>query len=270
MNSASVKRGAPLVSSASIADQYQKVIVALFRKMAEEAERELKAMFHDPAYALDAEANPASRARIIINDLKRKYAKYFNRLARTATNRMIRATIRHSTATVGMSLREISADLQLDAAFLNSGRLKEIVMASTQEAAQLIKTIPDQYLSQVQGQVMRSITTGSGLETLMPFMREKYGQNVRKARSVALDQTRKAYSNISNARMQDAGVEEFEWRHIRRAKQPRHQHIQWSGKIFRFDAPPVDDRFGPVLPGQAINCNCLAIPVLRFGKNDDD
>jgi SPP1 gp7 family putative phage head morphogenesis protein len=269
MNSASVKRGAPLISSATIADQYQKAIIALFRRMAEEAESELKAMFHDPAYALDAEANPASRARIIINELKRKYAKYFNRLARTATNRMIRATIRHSTVTVGMSLREIAPDIQLDPAFLNSGRLKEIVMASTQEAAQLIKTIPEQYLSQVQGQVMRSITTGSGLETLMPFMREKYGQNVRKARSVALDQTRKAYSNISNARMQDAGITEFEWRHSHGTKVPRQQHLDWNGKIFRFDDPPVDDRFGPVLPGIAINCKCFARPVLTFGKKDD-
>jgi len=237
--------------------------------MSEEAERELKKMFNDPGYAMDAvDGNPASRARIIINYLKRKYGTYFNRLSKAATERMIRQTIRHSSATLNMSLKDVAEDLELDPAFLNSGRLREIVQASTQEAAQLIKTIPEQYLSQVQGQVMRSITTGSGLQTLMPFMREKYGQNVRKARNVAHDQTRKAYSSISNARMQAAGIEEFEWCHSHGGKTPRPQHEEWNGKTFRFDKPPVDDTFGPVLPGIAINCRCFARPILKFGYKD--
>lgn len=264
------KRGGALISSASIADQYQKAVVALIVKMCAESERELKAMFNDPGYAMDAvDGNPASRARIIINYLKRKYSKYFAKLAQVATERMIRQTIKHSTVTVGMSLREIAKDLELDPAFLNSGRLREIVIASTQEAAQLIKTIPEQYLSQVQGQVMRSITTGGGLATLVPFLREKYGQNVRKARSVAHDQTRKAYSNISNARMVDAGVQEFEWCHSHGGKTPRPQHLGWNGKTFRFDKPPVDDTFGAVLPGIAINCRCFARPILNFGVKDE-
>lgn len=269
MNSASVKRGGALISSASIADQYQKAIVALVKKMAEESEKELRKMFNDPGYAMDAvDGNPASRARIIINYLKRKYGKYFNRLAQVATERMIKQTIKHSTVTLNMSLKDIAKDLELDPAFLNSGRLREIVTASTQEAAQLIKTIPEQYLSQVQGQVMRSITTGSGLQTLVPFLREKYGQNVRKARNVAHDQTRKVYSSISNARMVNAGVEEFEWCHSHGGKTPRQQHLDWNGKVFRFDKPPVDDSFGAVLPGIAINCRCFARPILNFGLKD--
>jgi SPP1 gp7 family putative phage head morphogenesis protein len=102
----------------------------------------------------------------------------------------------------------------------------------------------------------------------MPFMREKYGQNVRKARNVAHDQTRKAYSSISNARMQAAGIEEFEWCHSHGGKTPRPQHEEWNGKTFRFDKPPVDDTFGPVLPGIAINCRCFARPILKFGYKD--
>jgi SPP1 gp7 family putative phage head morphogenesis protein len=269
MNSASAKRGGALISSASIADQYQKAIIALIRKMHDDADREFRRMFNDPGYAMDAiDGNPASRARIIINYLKRKYGKYFNKLAQVATDRMIRQTIRHSTVTLNMSLKEIAKDLELSPEFLKSGRLKEIVMASTQEAAQLIKTIPEQYLSQVQGQVMRSITNGTGLETLVPFLREKYGQNVRKARNVAHDQTRKAYSSISNARMQSAGIEEFEWCHSHGGKTQRKQHLEWNGKTFRFDDPPKDEQFGPVLPGIAINCRCFARPILKFGYKD--
>jgi SPP1 gp7 family putative phage head morphogenesis protein len=270
MNSVSAKRGGALISSASIADQYQKAVVALIVRMCAETERELRAMFTDPGYAMDAvDGNAASRARIIINYLQRKYGKYFNKLAKVATDRMIRRTIKHSTVTLGMSLREIAKDLELDPAFLNSGRLKEIVTASTQEAANLIKVIPEEYFKQqVQGQVMRSITSGSGLQTLVPFLREKYGQNVRKARQVARDQTRKAYSSISNARMVDAGIEEFEWCHSHGGKVPRKQHLDWNGKTFRFDKPPVDDRFGAVLPGIAINCRCFARPILNFGAKD--
>ena len=262
--------GSPLISNGSIADKYAKAVQALIREMARETATELKAMFSAPGYALDGDdldevedGSPAARSQIILNKLMKKYRGKFDDLATMATDRMINATLKHVDTTAGLSLREIGAGFELPDFW--SSRLREIVAASTKEATQLIKTIPEKFLSQVQGQTMRSITSGRGMADLTPFLTEKYGQNLRKAKNVALDQTRKAYSNLSAQRMQDAGVEEFEWRHSRGGHDPRKQHEGWSGKIFRYDDPPVDETFGPVLPGRAINCRCFARPVLRFG-----
>lgn len=265
--------GDPLISSAAIAEKYSAAIQDLIREMARETRSELIAMFEAPGYSLDnrsisrvKDGSPAARGRIIIARLLKKYQGRFDDLARAATARMVRATIKHADATAGMSLRQMSKSLTLPNSW--SPRLKEIVAASTQEAAQLIKTIPEQFLGQVQGQVMRSITTGRGLADLTPFLAEKYGQNMRKARNVALDQTRKAYSALSAQRMQDVGIKEFVWKHSRGGVHPRKQHQEWDGKTFRYDDPPVDERFGPVLPGWAIGCRCFARPVINFGDDD--
>lgn len=130
----------------------------------------------------------------------------------------------------------------------------------------LIKLIPQKYLGQVQGAVMRSITSGNGLKDLIPFMNEKYKQNTRHAKMVAYDQTRKAYNSIAAGRAQSAGVTEFEWIHSGGGKHPRIDHIALNGKKFRFDDPPViDKRTGERgLPGVAINCRCSFRPLVSF------
>lgn len=257
--------GGALHPSASIAAQMERTMTTLIKAMARETERELRQMLDSPEYAMDTDGNPASRARIILSGIRRKYEPLFAKWAAKAAKRMVNASLRQSTTTLRMSLHEIAEDLTLSPDLFNS-RLREVVTASTNEAAMLIRTIPTDYLTKVQGAVMRSITSGSGLSTLVPFLRKQYGENIRKARNVAHDQTRKAYGNINATRLQAMGSESFEWRHSHGGKHPRPQHEAWNGKIFRWDDLPVDDRFGPVIPGQAINCRCFARPVFTVNK----
>ncbi len=263
-----------LISSAGIAEEYAKGTEALIRRMALEVKKELEAMFNHPGYALDAveNGNPASRARILINQILQKYKPVFGKWAKQATDRMISRALKHSERSLEMSLKEISKDFALSPDLM-SERLKEVVTASTNEAAQLIKTIPEQYLSEVQGAVMRSITSGTGLKTLVPFLNEKYGQNIRKARNVALDQTRKAFNNINATRLQSAGVKKFEWRHSAGGKHPRKLHQELSGKIFSFDDPPyIGDMYGSAvhgLPGTLPNCRCFMKIVLSFTEEEN-
>ena len=66
----------------------------------------------------------------------------------------------------------------------------------------LIKSIPEQYFKDVTGSVMRSITTGNGLADLVPEIKKYDGQTERRAKLLALDQTRKAYNSINKQRMQ--------------------------------------------------------------------
>lgn len=80
-----------------------------------------------------------------------------------------------------------------------------------------------------------------------------------RSKLIARDQTAKLSSNLDQFRQQQAGIEEYKWRHSGKAH-PRPEHVARDGKIFRWDTPPWD---GP--PGQAINCGCKAmayIPLL--------
>ena len=105
-------------------------------------------------------------------------------------------------------------------------------------------------------------------DDLVPYLKQHYAGNVKKARSVAYDQTRKAYNNISAARSQKLGMEEFIWIHSGGGKEPRKDHVAMNGKTFRFDDPPVIGvMYGQEvrgLPGNVPSCRCAMRPLVNF------
>lgn len=264
--------GKGLQSSEGIAEDYAKTILTLFRRMADETHRELARMFEDPGYALDAvDGNPSSRARIILNQLAEKYEPLFRKWAKKATHRMLARNLKHAEQQINSSLKEASKFIEIKSDLM-SDRLKEITVAAANEASGLIKLIPSEYLQEVGGAVARSISTGSGMQDLIPFLDAKYGQNIRHARNVAHDQTRKVFTNISTARLKAAGVKKFEWRHSHGGRSPRKLHEELNGKVFSYDDPPyIGDMYGQRihgLPATLPNCRCFPKPVIYFGDDE--
>lgn len=259
----------------AIGNELAKGTIILIRRMHNEVKSELKTLFEHPGYALDSLipedvefGDLPARARIVISQVMEKYQGVFSKWAKVAVKRMMARTLRNSAGSLNLSLREMGEQMTVRMDITNP-RIAEIVKASTFEAASLIRTIPEQYLGSVSEATMRSITTGRGLADLVPYLQKHYGQNVRKARNVALDQSRKAFSSINSERCKAVGIEEFEWVHSGGGMHPRKQHQDWDGEIFRFDDLPIDDTFGPVLPGQAINCRCTQRPVFRIKQEAD-
>jgi SPP1 gp7 family putative phage head morphogenesis protein len=267
--------------NAGIAIKYAQEIVALIDQMSKDVRAELESVFATAAHhgAMDDKdgftrgdgGNVVSRSRITLNALLAKWETRFNRTARRVTDQMIGRTIRNSSTALGISLKDLSADLALkvptDKAF------QEMVKASTLEAAELIKLIPQKYLADVQGQVMRSITSGEGMKDLVPFLSEKYRQNVKHARNVALDQTRKAYSNINSARLKSIGVTRYIWVHSGGSVHPRRNHIAMNGKEYSLDDPPIiGEMYGREVrgkPGDLPYCRCVMKPIISFEEKDD-
>ena len=266
-------KGGILRPSAAIEKDYIEAILPLVRRLCDETKRVMVRLFD--THALDAvtaamDVNMGSQARIELNALLAKYEPLFNKWAKRATNRMIRRTLKHSEVTLGMSLREIAKDFTLNPALQQTPRMQEIITAATQEATGLIKLIPQKYIADVQGAVMRSITTGNGLKDLVPYLNEKYDGNIKHARWVAMDQTRKTYSSVNAERLKANGIKEFIWLHVGGSQEPRKLHIEMSGNKYSFDDPPFigrmygKDVYG--LPAQLPRCRCLARPVLNFGE----
>lgn len=256
------------------ADIYHELRAAIER-MAKQTKREMiaalaKAGYDGPKYGQDG-ADGSYQARVRLNALSKKWESIFGKLGQKLADRMVRRTLRHSAVTLGMSLRQISKDFEVNTSFIDA-RLKQVINASTQEAASLIRLIPSQYLGDVQGAVMRSITTGHGLKDLVPTLNKLYEGRLKHARMVALDQTRKANMNVNAARLQKMGCETFVWIHTSGGVHQRKLHKELSGKEFRFDDPPVIGvMYGEEvrgLPAQMPNCRCIAKPVFNFGKDD--
>lgn len=256
--------GIPLNPNASIASDFYKPILAAIEQMARETKRELRREFEaEPGFAQDASIS--SQTRIAVNMLLGKWEPRFNRLAKKLVKRMIARTVRYSGTTVNAALKEINPKLGIDTSYVNE-RLADVIKASTEEAVSLIKLIPSKYFTEVQGAVSRSITSGDGLKSLVPFLNEKYQGNIRHARNVALDQTRKVHASVNATRLQQAGITQFEWLHTSGTAHPRKDHIEMDGKTFRFDDPPlIGKMYGKNvygLPAQLPYCRCRMVPVI--------
>ena len=248
-------KGSQLNVAASIYIEYGDEIAKLVERMSIDVKNEIRKLFEVNSYDHAMDASIVSQGRILINQLLDKWNKIAAIQAKKSTEKMMRKVERNSASTLGMSLKQISEDMQIKMSLTPD--MEEIMKASTLEAANLIKTLPQEYLADVQGQVMRSITSGGGLNDLVPYLNDKYRKNIRKARNVAQDQTRKAYNNLQRARMQKLGIKKFEWIHSGAGKEPRKLHKDLNGKICSFDDPPFigtmygQDVYG--IPGQLPN-----------------
>ena len=254
--------GKPLIPSVAIPLAWDKAIQPIIKRMYLETKRELEKVFNETNFIGAMDASPVSQSRIVLNSIFLKYDKIFNDISKSIVDKMIASVMKNSTATLKMSLADYVNPLAIDRTATNL-RLKEVIQASTEEAAALIKRIPAKYLGEVQGEVMRSITSGNGLKDLVPYLTKRYEGNAKWARNTAMDQVRKCHASISNERMKKLGIKQFKWQHSHGSNQPRPLHMELSGKIFNYDAPPIiDEKTGERgLPSILPNCRCISIPV---------
>lgn len=260
-------KGPILRPNAGIQQEYSKAILTLVRKMGDEVKKTVRELFEAQAEDMAMDDSPSAQARIALNGLMQKYEPLFNRIAKKATKRMVARTLRNSSVTLGMSLREMAVKLSIKPDLITD-QMRELMTAGTNEAVSLIKLIPQKYLGEVQAQVMRSITGGQGLKELVPFLNEKYDGNIRHARNVALDQTRKIHTSLTAGRMEAIGVKEYQWVHTGGSTHPRPLHKQLDGEVFSLDKPPyIGDMYGQKvygMPGVLPNCRCVLRGIISF------
>jgi SPP1 gp7 family putative phage head morphogenesis protein len=265
-------KGTPLANPSIVQARYQEKLDALIDKMSEITQLELAKFFNEPHaqeyFAMDASVS--SQARILTNYLSRRVNKLFADQAPELAEQQANAVDKASSNALHSSLQKLSGGLSLSTTTL-AGPLTDILSASITENVALIKSISQQYLTGVQGAVMRSITTGQGLHDLIPFLEKHKGITKRRAAMIASDQTRKAYNNLNRGRMEKVGLVSFGWLHTGGSQHPRKLHQSYNGKIFRFDNLPIidEDTGERGIPGQAINCHCRMFTVLSFRDDNE-
>lgn len=267
-------KGLALNPNAAIEERYYQAMCGLIHEMTHETQREIKKLFARPvAQEFFAQDDTMSgQAKLVMARLYKTFDKVFNIAARPLAETMTRAESASSAGALQSSLKKLSAGLTLKTDIL-TGELHDILKATIHENVGLIKSIPHDYLNHVEGAVMRSITTGNGLQDLVPFLKDEAGVTLRRARVIARDQTRKAFSNINAARMEKVGIQQYEWLHSAGGQKPRRLHQQMSGKIYSLANPPIiqegkgAQREIRGKPGDLINCRCRMVPVIRFASN---
>lgn len=268
--------GKRLSYNAGLQTRYIQQLNKLIKPMVTQVKREIIRLFNSPVAeqfqeVMATDESITSQARIITNKLLSRFETLFGRAAPIEAEKMVGRANKASKVALGESLKQLSGGLTIKTDFLTPG-LKEVTKAAVVENVSLIKSIATEYLTNVQKAVMRSITNGSGLESLVPNLQKYEGITYRKAKNIALDQTRKAYNSINAGRMKKIGIKKFEWVHSGGGQKPRQDHIDMSGNIYSFDdLPIIDKKTGERgIPGQAINCKCTMIPVTEYDEESSE
>lgn len=283
-NRDNVLRGKRLSYNAAVQQRYVAALKKLLKRMVIETELQITKLFEGKTseeffetqkLAAAMDASLSSQARILMNFLTSKFDKLFKLKAKSLSEEMLKSTFKVSETSLHSSLKQLSGGLSLKTGIVTAGT-EDVATAIIAENVSLIKSIPQQYLKNVTGAVMRSITTANGLATLIPEIHKFSSQSARRVKNLALDQTRKAYNSINRQRMQAVGVKRFEWIHSGGGQHPRKSHIALSGGIYSFDNLPIINKENVDkgyeapergIPGQAINCKCTMLPVIEFNEN---
>lgn len=266
--------GLPLNYSAALRAKYEKALRTLVMQMALETQKEVTRLFNsataadyfdDQADLATMDASIANQSKKLMNNLSDKFSALFGTTAPVLAKKMVNGANEASANALKSSIRELTGGLTLKTDFIPDG-VKVVANSSIAENVSLIKSIPEKYFTDITGSVMRSITTGQGLKDLVTHMRTYFSETDRRAKNIALDQTRKAYNSINKQRMMAAGYTKFKWLHSGGGQHPRKEHIAMNGNIYSFDdLPVIVPKTGERgIPGQAINCGCTMQPVYEF------
>lgn len=272
-----VLRGTKLNHNASIRIKYNKELNKLIKKMTNEVKVKLTKLFKSEnskdyfniEKRIVMDESISSKARILTNALAAKFTQLFSLKAKSFSEKMITSILKYSKTSLHSSLKQLSGGLSLKTGIVSKG-MEEIAKASITENVSLIESIPEKYFTDVTGSVMRSITTGQGLSDLIDDLTKYKGITLRRAETIAYDQTSKAYATINKIRLEKIGVTHFEWLHSNAGQTPRPSHQKMDGMIFSFSNLIKEQEALGVkkedqgLPGVPIWCRCTLNPVIKF------
>lgn len=265
--------GLVIVPPAAVASRYRTELRDLIERMSTEYEREIKKLFNtsDVKEFFAQDDSPSAQARILTNFLTRRFTSMFNKRSKKLAERFANQSNNANKTQVRESLKKMSLQFSIPREALSEG-LNENLSAIVTENVNLIKSIGQRYLAQVNGSVMRSITQGTGLAQLTKEIRAHKQVSMRHAELIALDQTRKTSQTLARVRYLDEGIYEYTWRHRSGSVEPRQAHIDLDGSVHRYDTPILVQKANgkqPAVygfPGTAINCRCAAIAIIRPQK----
>jgi len=275
-----VLRGKPLHYNASQQKKYERRLKQLINVMTTETKKELlkilknddvKSHFENQKQikniAMDQSAS--SQMKIMLNVLTRKFNRLFESKANSIAEKFFGNVFTSSSNTLNSSLKQLTGGLSLKTGIITD-TTRTIGTKIIEDNVKLIKSIPEKYYADIEKSVMKSLTGGGGIQTIISELEKHEGITERRAKNIALDQTIKAHNQINSAEMDRLGFDQFEWLHSHASLQPRPSHLKMNGHIFSFtNLRQEQEKFGVPeedqgLPGVPPGCKCSILPVIDF------
>lgn len=211
--------------------------------------------------ALTYDALPANVLRRAVRKLARRWQKRFNVASKGLARWFALSNRRRSTEQLRRILRDGGWSVELSL----SQAQRDILQATIHENVNLIRSIPQQYFTQVEGMVMRSVQAGRDLSQLTKDLQRNFRVTNKRATLIARDQNNKATSALNRTQQIELGITKAIWVHSHAGKTFRRTHIANDGKEYDvrkgwFDPDPKVRRY--IQPGFLINCKCFSRSII--------
>ncbi|HEY2023929.1 hypothetical protein [Paraburkholderia sp.] len=196
-----------------------------------------------------------------LDRLRKYWAKYFDDFARKVATDAI--TDFYAVNTRGWTSRLRSAGFDIDLTLTPSQKL--IFDVKVKENVALIKSIAADYHTDVEGIVTRNYLAGRDLATMAEQIKKTGKVSTNRAALIATDQSNKACAQMNSARQRELDIKFAYWKHSHAGKEPRVNHLRASREDWIFDTSKgidFNDKFGHVLPGEAIRCACTSVSII--------
>jgi uncharacterized protein with gpF-like domain len=259
--SRSKKRLRPLRPNIGISIAYQKKIDRLIQEMQASVIWHLKAAYraNPPATIAMDDIQPANALKKAIDLLKKRWLRNFD----TAAPKLAAYFAKAVHLRTDKGLAKILRDGGFSVRFQMSKGMKDVLTATTAENVSLIKSIPSQYFTEIEGLVMRSVSAGRDIGGLAKQLEKRYGITKRRAALISKDQNNKLSANLYRTRTLEMGIETAVWMHSGGGKTKRKSHVANSGKPYSVR----DGWFDPTVkewihPGQLVGCKCVSRPLI--------
>lgn len=228
-----------------------------------------------PDLAQDAKPTPTGAQRDLFGELARlrKYwTKYFDDFALKVATQAVTDFQAANTRGWQARLRTAGFDINLQ----QTPSQKLIFDVKVKENVSLIKSIGQDYHTKIEGIVSRNYLAGRDLAAMAKEIKETGNVTTNRAALIASDQSNKACAQMNSARQRELGIQYAVWIHSAAGKEPRATHVragreQWVFKVG--EGIDFGDKFGHVLPGEAIKCHCTSrsiIPAIGRGDIESD
>ena len=206
--------------------------------------------------------SPADALRRSMKDLAKRWTAKFDDMSVNMAEYFTQSVEKRSTA----AMKKILADGGWTVRFVMTPAMKDIADATVHANVALIKSIPEKFLADVEGSVMRSVQAGRDLGSLTEDLQKHYGVTRRRAAFIARDQNNKATAAFKRARELELGIEENEWLHSHGSREPRPTHVEAGRKRTRYKVAtgwydPAAGRH--IQPGELPGCKCVGRPVIK-------
>jgi uncharacterized protein with gpF-like domain len=251
---------------AALEDWYREQLQLQVHAMAGSLLAEIRACYRKADFAMGlatdaADDGPIGRVRRRL----RAWGRTWTKQIKPASTRIATAFARRAQTYIDLRMQKTLRESGFTVRFTATPAMKQAYQAVIAEQVNLIQSIPQQFLKDVESKVWLSVMKGADLATLTRSLEETYEVTHRRAALIARDQNAKAKAVMEGTRRQELGITEAIWQHSGAGKEPRPEHVKWGreGKRFSLKRGMYSQADGEyVWPGTPINCRCTSRAIL--------